>query len=520
MSAGQDVSVTDQPATGDALTAHRVWMRFGRTVALRDVSMSVPQGVIRGLVGENGAGKSTFLGVAAGRLRPSAGEVTIAGKALPDGNPRAARAHGLAVIYQELALVPAADGVDNVFLGHELTRVGTLDRATMDHEFEMLCHRLQVRIEPRTPVRELSVGDQQMVEIMRGLNAQASVILLDEPTSALQRAERERLFAALKDLRSAGVTSVFVSHDLNDVLELADEVTVFRNGEVVSTAPSHDWSKPQLVRAMLGQGAEHALQQAAATRQGPHQPVLTVRSLSTPTKLRDVSFDVGQGEILGLGGLAGSGRSSLLRAIGGVHTRGTSGRIGIQTRVAAAPRSPAEAIGLGIGLIPEDRKNSGLALGMTALENVLLPGLRGVGLLSRSRETRKATVAARRAGFDPSRLDARARDLSGGNQQKLLLARWISAGLTVLLADEPTRGVDVGAKADILNTLRDMANEGVAIVVASSDLADLETIADRVLVLSNGRCIAELERSRGDDITPEGILHAAIGPVQPAGVFR
>ena len=500
---------------GSALEAHSVWKRFGQTIAVRDVSMSVPCGVIRGLVGENGAGKSTFLGVAAGRLRPSSGTVRVAGTTLKHASPRAARSQGLAAIYQELALVPAADGVANVFLGHELTRLGTVHRAAMEEQFDVLCQRLQVRINPRKPVRDLSIGDQQMIEIMRGLNAQASVILLDEPTSALQRDERERLFVALRDLRGTGVTSVFVSHDLDDVLELADEVTVFRNGEVADTKPSADWTKPSIVRAMLGPGAAYAIAQPTQKRPHVADPVLKVHSLCTPSKLQNLSLEVRPGEILGLGGLAGSGRSSLLRELGGVHSKGATGSISTPSGLANLPRSPSAAINRGIGLISEDRRKSGLALGMTALENILLPGLRGFGVILRGREAHKAQAAARRAGFDPARLHTPARELSGGNQQKLLLARWISAGLTVLLADEPTRGVDVAAKAEILDTIRDLASDGMAVIIASSDLTDLEAIADRVLVLSNGRQLTELDKSRGDQITPATILHAATQAISP-----
>jgi ABC-type sugar transport system ATPase subunit len=494
-----------------ALAARSVWMRFGRTVAVRDVSLTVAPGVIHGLVGENGAGKSTFLGIVAGRLRPSAGQVEIGGHEVPSGNPRAARARGLAVIYQEMSLVPAADAVANVFLGHEVTRGGALARKVMEGRFAELCERLKIRIPRRKPVRELSVGDQQMVEIMRALNGEASLILLDEPTSALERGERERLFATLKDLRAENVTSVFVSHDLDDVLDLADDVTVFRNGESVAAKPVGEWTKPTVVEAMLGRSVERAMTQIRPQAAAVDAPGISVQGLGTPAKLRDLSFEVRSGEILGLGGLTGSGRSSMLRALGGAQQNGVSGVMTIGGRERALPRSPAEAIKLGIGLIPEDRQRAGLALGMTALENIVLAELSGGGTFLRGRERRRASQAAARAGFDQSRLDSPARDLSGGNQQKLLLARWVNVDLSLLLADEPTRGVDIGAKADILKTLRTLADDGMAIIIASSDLEDLEAVADRVLVLSRGRQVAELDRARGESITPDSVLHAAVG---------
>jgi ABC-type sugar transport system ATPase subunit len=494
--------------TTPALFSEDVWMRFGQTVAVRSVDLEVEPGTIRGLIGENGAGKSTFLGIIAGRLRPSAGRIEVAGAPMPLGSPRLARRHGVAAIYQELALVPALSAVANVFLGAESVKGGVLSERGMRRRFRELSDRLGAEIGPDTPVRDLSVGDQQMIEILRGVHARSRLLLLDEPTSALERPERDRLFRSLRELRSEGVTSIFVSHDLDDVLEVTDQITIFRDGAVVSSEESRLCTKGDLVRVMLG-GAAAEISHLERSTPEPRGISMNARDVELPGKLEGINLEVRAGEIVGLGGLAGSGRSSLLRTLAGATGGATKGSLQMAGgKVRGLPRSTGEASRLGIGLIPEDRKHAGLVPGMTAVENIMLPGFAGVGLISRKAARRTAAAAAERVGFDPGRLETEARHLSGGNQQKLLLARWAIRDLEVLLADEPTRGVDLGAKAEILQTLNELAYGGLSILIASSDLEDLEAIADRVIVLSGGEMRAELSRERAE-INAGRILHAA-----------
>ena len=493
-----------------ALAAQHIEVHFGSTAALKDVTLQVERGTIHALVGQNGAGKSTFLGVVAGRLRATRGDVAVYGTRLLGGDPRAARRAGVATIYQELAVTPAMTAVANVFLGTELSRRKILDERSMRDTFNQLCGRLGVRVRPGALMRELSVGDQQSVEIMRGLQAGARLLLLDEPTSALQLNERERLFEILRDIARQGVANVFVTHDLDDALDLADTVSVFRDGQLVSTAPRTEWTRASVVAAMLGRSL--AAMPYRPTLHSTERPVLEVRCISVPGILHDISFSVGRGEIVGLGGLAGSGRSALLRTLAGVGPGRASGTVEVSGHSGPVPRSAAQAAALRIALVPEDRKAHGLVLGMTALENICLPEFAHPlwGKYSQRATSARAVAAAKAVGFDPQRLQTLARDLSGGNQQKLLLARWAGRPLNVLLADEPTRGVDVGAKAEILETLRKLAASGLAVVIVSSEFEELEALADRVLVLAGGQVVTTLARARGE-VTAGAILAAAFG---------
>jgi ABC-type sugar transport system ATPase subunit len=506
----------DASASGavPALEAEALEVRYASTQALRGVSMSVAPSTIHALVGENGAGKSTFLGVAAGRVQASSGAVRIHGQGLESGSPRAARRLGVAAVYQELMVVQAMTALDNVFLGGHFTRRGFVARRRMLTRYQELCAELGVEIPAQCLMRELSVADQQALEIMRGLQAQANVLLFDEPTSALAVRERERLFATIRSLKQRAVTVMFVSHDLGEVLALADRVTVFRDGSLVETRPATDWSRQELVAAMLGR----AQLQATVSPDEHHedsgvvagQAVLTVQGLWVPGVLHGIELSVRAGEILGIAGLVGSGRSSLLRVLAGDSGVRAQGRLAMAGQTRRLPRTPAQAGALGIGYVPEDRRRAGLVLGMTALENVVLPDLarRPLAFFSRRVSVKKATEAASLVGFAPDRLGTITRYLSGGNQQKLLLARWVTrAGLKVILADEPTRGVDVGAKAEILSTLRMLANGGLAIIVVSSELEELEAAADRVLVLARGRMVAELH-SADDGVTVARMLSA------------
>lgn len=510
-SSSSAVAVRPEREAEAALVAQGLWMRYGKTVALRDIDLAVGRGTIHGLVGENGAGKSTFLSIAAGRVQPSAGTVQIYGHKLERASPRGARELGVAAIYQELAVVPAMTASANVFLGHEPTTSRVLAKASMRARYEALCDQLGVDIPGSVLARELSVADQQALEIMRGLQVDARLLLLDEPTSALGRAERVRLFETLKSLKGRGVSSIFVSHDLRDVLDLADVVTVFRDGRVVETRGASDWSRGELVGAMLG-GAELARRSHARVRiDRSDPPLLAAERLVVEDALYDVSLSVGRGEVLGVAGLVGSGRTTLLRCLAGDIGKRARGELALEGRRMRVPRTPARAAHLGIAFIPENRRTQGLVLGMTALENIMLPDFQGFPLARAAKQAgeRRAREAAERVGFDPARLATRAENLSGGNQQKLLLARWVSRSrVKVLLADEPTRGVDVGAKSEILQTLRLLADEGLAIIVASSELEELEAIADRTIVLAKGRVVAELHRDR-NEITAERILHAA-----------
>jgi ABC-type sugar transport system ATPase subunit len=483
---------------------------FGTTRALRDITLAIHEHTIHALVGENGAGKSTALGILAGRVAPSSGRVELFGRPLPPMQPREARRAGVAAIYQELTTIPELSAEANVFVGQPMSQAGFLSVKQMRKRYEELCGQLGVApVPPGIPAGSLSVADQQSLEIMRGMASDARLILLDEPTASLGIAERRTLLALMRQMRSDGRTIVFVSHNLDEVLEVADTITVFRNGRLVLTSPRAGMTKRELVRNMLGDDADlslvRSLQEDAGApvpRGRPRPtapagaPVIRAEQLAVPGAVQGVDLEVRAGEILGLGGLVGSGRTSVLRALAGLEPR-AAGRLFVAGKEVRWPKTVRRARSYGLALAPEDRKNQGLALEMPAAVNVVMSDLGAVsrwGVISSSRLRSRAQAAAEPFGFDPARVDEPARRLSGGNQQKLLLGRWKHAEPRVLLVDEPTRGIDIGAKEDVLTALEDMAARGLAIIVVSSELEELIVVCDRVLVLAEGRAAGELAR--------------------------
>jgi ABC-type sugar transport system ATPase subunit len=495
-----------------------VGKRFGATVALADVSVEVQAGNIHAFVGQNGAGKSTCLALLAGRLPADSGRVEVFGDPLPQGQPKASRAAGVAAIYQELTIVPALTAQANVFLGQEIHHAGLYDEAQMRRRFLELRDRLRVNIAPDVQARSLSVADQQLLEIMRALVADPRVILFDEPTAALALHEREALYRVIRELRDNGTTIVFVSHNLDEILDLADHVTVFRSGRVTSAGPAGSWTKEELVHAMVGREIERAADEVAGTRTDQASaPALRVRGLHAGPRLREVSLEVWPGELLGIGGLVGSGRSTLLRALAG-DISGSSGELWVRGEHRPWPGSVRQARKHGVVMVPEDRKTAGLLPHMSAAENIVLSDLGSTarlgGLVSRRRTVAAAERVATGMGFARDRLTDSAGNLSGGNQQKLMLARAAHARPVVLLADEPMRGVDVGAKAEIMRTLRRLAEAGMAVITVSSELEDLEVLCDRVVVMSHGEIVGEIVDPR--DISVGSILQLAFKLEDPS----
>jgi ABC-type sugar transport system ATPase subunit len=508
---------------------------FGGVRALRGVDFDVPKGAVEALVGQNGAGKSTLIGILTGRIAQTSGELRILGVSPLPGDPRSSRAAGLVAIYQELTLVPAITAEENVFLGMTPSVAGFLDRRTMRVGYLDLCARMNVKIPPGALAKDLSVAEGQLLEIMRALAADAKVILLDEPTAALSIAERSALLTLVRQLREQGVTMVFISHNLQEVMDVADHITVLRDGAVAGKGPVADWTREKLVRTMLGDKARHLAQQlvneGGSTRSSdsrpapvgnrgsrlapatdPQAPILEAKGVTLDGAIAAIDVTVRRGEILGLGGVAGSGRTTLLRCLAGAEPE-SRGSMQIDGRPVRWPRSATAGLENGVALIPEDRKNQGLVLGMTAMDNIALTNFSKVAQwgcwLSDGVMRDHLAKFVREFGFDPSRLGAPAGTLSGGNQQKLLLARWRYQMPRVILADEPTRGVDVGAKEEILNSLRRFADNGVGVIIASSELEDVSLIADRVLVLAEGFVVTELARG-SEPVSVHEILSAAL----------
>lgn len=506
---------TDSGASGSppALELGGLTKSFGATLAVDDVTLSIASGTIHSFVGENGAGKSTILGMIAGRLAPSSGTITSRGAAIEAGSPRSARAAGIVAIYQELTVIPTMTALANVFLPAPERRWGLLDGRTMRLRFAELAARVGAQIDPDAVARTLSVAQQQLLEVMRALDADARTIVFDEPTATLPSTERTRLLRLMEQLRAAGVTVIFVSHNLEEVLDISDHVTVFRDGRLVDSRAAAAWSKDRLIAAMLGD----ALAQRLHDEKHPHARALDTapealrcEQIGVPGVVHDVSLCVRRGEILGVAGLVGAGRSTLLRAIAGLEPS-SSGRLTIGGRAGRMPHSVRAGLRSGIALLPEDRKTLGLIGSMTAADNVMISSLGRAarwGWVRRRSLERLATEASAPFGVRPEYLTRPARHLSGGNQQKLLLARWALRAPRVLLADEPTRGIDIGAKQQIRTALRALADAGMAIVMVSSEHEELLGVADRIVVLARGRLTAEFDNT-ARTVAEEQVLQAA-----------
>jgi ABC-type sugar transport system ATPase subunit len=450
----------------------------------------------------------------AGRLTPTSGRVTVGGIPLPPTvTPHLARSAGITAVYQELSIVSTMSVLENAFLGRMTGRLGLVDYRSLRREFADACRRLGVALDPDARAGTLSLADQQMLEIIRGLLLKSRVLLLDEPTAALANSERDALFAVMRDLRSDGVCLVLVTHNLEEVLANADVVSVFRDGRLVETRDVGGWSVEALVQKMLGKELQ-ALSRVARSHASPppraNERLVRLEQMSAG-RLRDVSLHVGRGEVIGIGGLVGSGRSTLLRALSGLQPA-SSGRLWVNGRQVPLARTPRQAWQAGICLIPEDRKVAGIIPGMSGRENIVLGDMAATGAwgLVRRRHVRQQTeVLAQEYGLPDWMLDRPAGQLSGGNQQKLLLARWGFRAPAVLLADEATRGIDIGAKGQVLETLRRLADGGMAVVFVSSELEEVTAISDRVYVLHAGQMVGELDGH--GDLGPSEILNCAFG---------
>ncbi len=469
-------------------------------VALDGVDFDLDAGEIHGLVGENGAGKSTLLKIIGGVEHADAGVIELGGQPVAMASPRAARALGIRVIHQEFNLIPALSVAENICLDHLPTRGGWVDGQAVREQAGAAIARLGVHLPLEAPVRRLSVADQQLVEIARALSAEARVLVMDEPTAALTDHEIEALFSLVRGLREHGVGIVFVSHRMDEVLELSDRVTVLRDGRVVgeTAAPRRE----EIVRLMVGRQLEELNLKADMA---PGTEILAVDGLSSAGRFEDVSFSLRRGEILGLAGVVGAGRTSIAKTLFGMAPL-DRGSLRIAGR-AVSIRSPEDALRAGIGYLPEDRKTLGLVLAMSVRHNetlATLPRISRFGWIDQARERALVGRRVEELRIRTPSLDAQALHLSGGNQQKLVLAKWLEIRPAVLILDEPTRGVDVGAKAEIYQIVTDLVRAGVGAILISSDLPELLALSDRVLVLRDGRTITTLDRA---EATQERVLH-------------
>ncbi|MGW1221393.1 ATP-binding cassette domain-containing protein [Streptomyces californicus] len=526
--AGPGTAVADP-----VLEARSVSKRFPGVVALDDVSFALRAGEVHALVGENGAGKSTLIKVLTGVYRSDEGEVRVSGEPVRFARPFEAQQAGISTIYQEVNLVPLMSVARNIFLGREpKNRFGLIDFSRMNRETTELLDGFGVRVDPKRPLHTLGIGTQQMVALARAASVQARVVIMDEPTSSLEPREVETLFRVIENLRGQGIAVLYVSHRMDELYRVCDRVTVLRDGRHIHTGELAPLERMRLVSMMLGRDMAEVRHDgltgfATEGHDAARTPVLTATGLDRRHQLHDISLELYAGEVLGLGGLLGSGRSETAKALTGALPL-DGGEITVDGKRVGRP-TPAAAIRAGISMLPEDRKAEGIVPGLSVRENIVLaamPRLSRAGIVSRAQQDRIVEIFMKRLRIKASGPEQKVGELSGGNQQKVLLARWLCLEPKVLLLDEPTRGIDVGAKAEVQSLIDELAREGLAVLLISSDIEELIEGADRIVVLRGGAVAGELSGDEVDesrllevlaDHTPSPVLadHSP-GPV-PAG---
>jgi ABC-type sugar transport system ATPase subunit len=490
------------------LHAEGMHKRYGGVRALRGARLSVYPGEVHALIGENGSGKSTLLKILSGQIQPDGGEITFAGEPTGFRNANDALRRGISTVTQETTLAPDLSIAENVFLGHRMARrFGFVDWRRTRRQARDALKRLALDIDPATPARRLRPDQQQMVEIARALSIDSRVLILDEPTSSLTEDEVAALFAIVRRLAEDGVATIFVSHRINEIFAVADRMTVLRDGETVGGGPASDFDRSRVIHLMVGRALEDTVAHEQPGDAEAHA-ALRVRGLSLPGLLEEIHLDVAPGEIVGLAGLIGAGRSELLESLFGL--RRADGTIRVDGRDVLY-RSPRQAIRDGVGFVPADRKLQGLCLEMTVRENLMMAATsRGLRLRYPSPARELAAVNETIGSLNIRTHSPRSlvSTLSGGNQQKVVLGKWLITKPKVLMLDEPTRGVDVGAKAEIYRLLFEAAQSGIGILVSSSENPELLTLCDRILVMFRGRVAATLTR---ENATEAMIAHFAGG---------
>jgi rhamnose transport system ATP-binding protein len=492
------------------VSATGIWKAFGGADVLRDASIELRAGEVHGIVGENGAGKSTLAKIVAGVHTPRRGSIRVNGVETSIPNPRAAIAHGIALIHQEPLTFPDLSAAENVFIGRQpRTKLGTVDWRGMRRQSAELLTKLGARIDPRVKLRGLSIADAQMVEMAAALSQHARVFILDETTASLTPTEVRELFRVVRQLRDGGAALAFIGHRMEELFEICDRFTVLRDGEVVARLKASETSVEEVLRMMVGRPIEAMFARKVGHELG--SPLLQVRDLSREGEFDGISFDVRAGEIVSLAGLVGAGRTEVARAIFGV-TRPDRGEV-LVDGTPANIRNPRDAMRLGLALVPEDRQHLGLLMRASIWRNATMASL-ATGNLSRFGWTRDRAARSLAADYS-ARLRVKARDvkqpvreLSGGNQQKVVLGKWLMTTPRVIIFDEPTRGIDVGAKAEVHRLISDLAAAGKAVLMISSELPEVLAMSDRVLVMREGKLAGELSRS---EATAEKVIAGATG---------
>ncbi len=494
--------------TTPAVRFSGITRRFPGVVALDDVSFDVARGAVHAVCGENGAGKSTLGRILSGIQHADAGEILLEGERVAFANPREAMARGVAMVHQELAFCENLSVAENLLLSRLPSRWGFVQRGSLQRDAQALLADVGASgIDPARGMSTLSIAEQQVVQIAAAVAAGAKVVVFDEPTSSLGEGEAEQLFTLIAELKRRGVTMLYVSHRMPEIFRLCDSITVLRDGRHVSTRLTSDTSETELVREMIGRPLGQYFGDHSRVAAG--EELLRVEGLSSPRRFHDVTFSLRRGEVLGLAGLVGAGRSEVAQAIFGLDPEAT-GRVRVRGDEVTIG-SPREAMEHGVGLVPEDRKKQGLVLGMASRENTTLASLGSLavrGWIDRNRERDMAASYFERLRVRANVMDVPAVTLSGGNQQKLVIAKWLAAQSEILLLDEPTRGVDVGAKAELHAWIDKLAAEGAAVLLISSELPELLNLSTRIIVLRGGRMVAELSR---EDATQDRLLRLMTG---------
>ncbi len=494
------------PGPEPVLELRLVSKRFGATQALADVELILYRSEVHALVGENGAGKSTLIKIATGIYEPDTGTMELGGHVFDPGDPASAQRQGVAAIYQEPSIFPDLSVAENIFIGHQ-DRGLLVDRKRMEQDAAEVLQRLDIDLDPSQPAGALTVAGQQAVEIAKAISLDVKVLIMDEPTAALSAHEVDRLFRQVRRLKQLGVAVLFISHRLDEVFEIADRVSVFRDGRHISSRPITDVTEELMVREMVGRDPSEFF---IRTPQEPGQVVLSVEDLARHGVFRDVSFDVRAGEVLGFAGLVGAGRTDVALALFGVAPA-DEGTITIDGQPVTIG-SPTDALNHGIAYLSEDRRKLGLSMTQSVTTNITLATLDrytlSFGLIDHEAEDRDAAGLRDRLGIRTASLDTPVDNLSGGNQQKAMLAKWLNAEPRVLILDEPTRGIDVGAKAEVHRFIDELARSGMAIIMISSDLPEVLAMSDRIAIMREGSLQGIRPR---DDADQESVMAMAVG---------
>ena len=499
---------TGMPDSEYILEMRHVSKRFASIRALDDVTFRVRKGTVHALMGENGAGKSTLMKILNGLHRPDAGEIILDGERIEPDSAHAAARHGIAMIHQELSSVPNLTIGENIFLGREpmLYSCLAIDKRKLFADAQALLDRVKVNVDARTPMGALSVSKMQQVEICKALSFRSKIIIMDEPTSAITENEVQTLFSLIRDLKAEGVSIIYITHKMDELFQIADEVTVLRDGRFIDTLPVAEVDRDKVITMMIGRDLTEMFPKG---NNRPGEVVLTVSNLRKEGVFHDVSFEVRQGEIVGLAGLIGSGRTEVMRCIFGLD-RHDSGEIRWQGQ-ALDIRDPSDAVDRGIVMVPEDRKLSGVVQGLSIKFNLSLGFLKNflrIISINKRKETSESGRISGRLSIKTNNINNPVSSLSGGNQQKVVLGKWLIGRVKLLILDEPTRGIDVGAKSEIHRLMAALAEEGLPIIMISSEMPEVIGMSDRIYVMHEGTIRGELPRS---EFSQERIMQLAIG---------